>query len=117
MSRSWPIFLTYQENLLSVENDGALDPMGSRIKFIIDLLKNYINFNRYLYIGTGNPWARQSRAKLCPTDLINHANLSSVENVGDLEPTGSEIWNDKLYECSPHLNNGTGNPCAGQVSA
>lgn len=37
----------------------------------------------------GCPWARHSKAKLCPIGLMNHANLSSVENVGDLEPTGS----------------------------
>lgn len=44
----------------------------------------------YLNKGTGYPWARQSNAKLCSVGLTNHANLSSVENVGDLEPMGSE---------------------------
>lgn len=43
----------------------------------------------YLNNGTGYPWARQSNARLCSFCLTNHANLSSVEKVGDFEPMGS----------------------------
>lgn len=81
MFRLWPVFLIYQENLLSVENVGDFDPIGSKIIQMLWLC--------YLNIGIGCAWARHSNAKLYPTGLINHANLSSVENVGGLEPTGS----------------------------
>lgn len=66
---------------------------------------------KYLNMGTGKACAGHNIAKLCPKLLTNHANLSSVENAGDLDPTGSV----KRYECvirkiTSHLNSGTGNP-------
>lgn len=52
---------------------------------------------------------------LCPIGLINHANLSSVENVGGFEPMGSESEEHNMS--ISHLNNGTGNPWAGHIRA
>lgn len=47
-------------------------------------------------MGIGCPWARHNNAKLCLIGLIiNQASLSSVENVGGFEPTGSENCSHK----------------------
>lgn len=37
----------------------------------------------------GCPWAGHNNSKLYLTGRMNQANLSSLENVGGLEPTGS----------------------------
>lgn len=51
-----------------------------------------------LISGTGKAWAWQRSAKLWPTVRVYENTFESVENVGDLDPTGSV----KMY-CNAYI--------------
>ena len=67
--------------------------------------------------GTGYPCAGQSSVNATPRRILNAELSDDVENAGAFEPTGSvqNIFgiNSKW---KTYLNDGTGNPCAGQRS-
>jgi hypothetical protein len=70
------------EVVRSVENFGADPPTGSATIASTEL--------RYLYAGTGDPWAGQDRLNGCDEYFRTVELISSPENFGAEPPTGSE---------------------------
>lgn len=76
--------------LNSRENEGALDPIGSVTRNVNVCKIPYLN------IGTGNACAWHKSAKSWPVLRVIPENWTSLEKVGDLEPTGSTISNKRF---------------------
>lgn len=93
------------------ENFGFAVPIGSADK------KGGIEEDTNLNDGMGAAWAGQSKARGC-ADISVKANVSVFwENLGFAPPIGSEIWPRKGLIFWTDLNDGTGDPWAGQRRA